>query len=225
MATGDEVNRAAWNEVVQRPLRYPNERVVTLLARHFRDREANRARRALDVGFGSGRHLSLLLDFGFQVSGIDYAPDAIDVVRRELGDRPGLGDLQTGDVGTADFAPGSFDLVLAWGVAMLRPPGDVTAELVRMREWTAPGGRLFVDFRGRDSWFAGLGEGDGTTSVLDERAGPYAGMTYNFLDRDEAAAVLDAAGWRVEDVEREDLWRERATRRHSWWIFDASKPA
>jgi SAM-dependent methyltransferase len=203
------------------PLRYPNERFVTLLARHFGDRAANAGRRGLDVGYGSGRHLRLLLDFGFDVSGVEYAPNAADVARRELADTGAALDLVTGAIGDVGFPPGTFTVTLSSGVATLSTPAGAQADLALIHGWTVPGGRVFVDFRTRDNWFATFGDGDRTSIVLDERAGPYAGMTFCFLDMDEAAQIVEDAGWRVDDVERVDLWREQAGRQHSWWIFDA----
>ena len=83
-ASIDELNRGAWAEALeQHKLVYPDERVVSFLAAHYSDVSANKDRKALDLGFGAGRHLRVLVDYGFQVAGIDYIKTAADAARRD----------------------------------------------------------------------------------------------------------------------------------------------
>ncbi len=87
-----------------------------------------------------------------------------------------------------------------------------------------PGGKLIVNFRTPDNWFAELGERvDSTTIVADERAGPYAGATYTFLDLEAAAGLLHDAGFDVTETERLDLLAGPDLRQNSWWLFTAAR--
>jgi len=223
----DEANRAASSrQVRQHRLVYPDERVVCFLARHYADRPANAQRRALDVGCGSGRHLRLFLDYGFQAYGIDYSAEAIAVAREFLSAHPLLREIKQADLADGGFPAGFFDTVLCWGTMFLRPCQDIVRDLRRVYRALAPGGRLLLNFRTRDNWFFGLGAelDQPGTYVLDERAGPYQGMRYTFLDAPAAGELLSQAGFQVENSERVDLWEARCTQRHSWWVFWARKP-
>src|SRR5689334_8936461 len=79
-------------------LLYPDERIVTFLAANYPDSAANSGKKALDIGFGSGRHLGLLLNYGFQAYGIDYNSEAIDVAKSILGEQPLLKELKVADI-------------------------------------------------------------------------------------------------------------------------------
>ena len=54
----DEQNKYIWDSVIKKDVMlYPNERVVAFLARNYKDIENNKnGKKALDIGFGSGRH-------------------------------------------------------------------------------------------------------------------------------------------------------------------------
>ena len=223
---GDEANRtAASSHVRQHQLLYPDERVVVFLAAKFPDRAVNAERRALDVGFGSGRHLRLLADYGFQTYGIDYSRDAVEITRACLGTLPLLRELKVADIREQPFPDGFFHVIISWGSIFLRTVKDMLDDLKILQRLLAPGGRLILNFRSKDSSIYGAGtavEGR-ETFILDKSAGSYAEMLYSFLDHDQAAALMRQAGFEIENTERVDLWKNQCVERHSWWIFWALK--
>ena len=224
----DDANRAAASRHIRKhQLVYPDERAVCFLAKNYADQKANARRRALDIGCGSGRHVRLLLDYGFQAYGIDYSDDAVAVAHEFLRAHPMLRDLKGADLADGAYPDGFFDLVLCWGVIFLRPWSEMLRDLKIIHRLLAPGGGLLVNFRARDSWFYGLGTRleEQDTYALDERAGPYCGMRYTFLDEAPARDLLQQAGFQVENSERVELWKARCTERHTWWVFWARKPA
>ncbi len=225
---GDEANRtAASSHVRQHQLRYPDERVVVFLAAKFPDKAMNAERRALDVGFGSGRHLRLLAEYGFQTYGIDYSRDAVEIAPACLGTPPLLRELKVADVCEQPYPDGFFDVIISWGSIFLRPVKDMLDDLKILQKLLAPGGRLILNIRTKDNSIYGAGtavEGR-ETFILDERAGTYAEMLFTFLDHDQAAALVRQAGFEIEDSERVDLWKRRCSEHHSWWVFWALKTA
>jgi ubiquinone/menaquinone biosynthesis C-methylase UbiE len=65
--------------------------------------------KVLEVGTGTGSHLRLLQELGFQqVIGIDNSDEAIRFCRQK-----GLGEVQKGDIYQLPFAADSFQLILA----------------------------------------------------------------------------------------------------------------
>jgi histidinol-phosphate/aromatic aminotransferase/cobyric acid decarboxylase-like protein/SAM-dependent methyltransferase len=102
-------------------------------------------RRVLDLGCGTGRHSSGLAAAGFEVTGIDVSPSALELARAQHGDQPGLSFVQH-DVLTAQPWPvGEVDAVifvqgLGWGT-----DADQRRLLRRVRQCLAPGGVLVLD--------------------------------------------------------------------------------
>ncbi len=75
----------------------------------------NTAGRALDLGCGTGTNLLTLAQAGWQVTGIDFAAEAIRRARRRFA-RAGLqADLHVGDVTHLEALSGPFDLALDIG--------------------------------------------------------------------------------------------------------------
>jgi SAM-dependent methyltransferase len=95
------------------------------------------AGRYLDVGCGSGGALGVARALGWRVTGIEM-DDAAAALARRFTD-----ELHVGDVLTAPFAPGRFDVVTAFHV--LEHVSDPVAAARRMLDWLAPGGLLIVE--------------------------------------------------------------------------------
>jgi SAM-dependent methyltransferase len=214
-------NRNAWAEVIRNhQMLYPDERIVVFLANYYFDRAANGERKALDIGFGSGRHLKLLMDYGFHTYGIDYVKDTLEVAQELWKDTSLMRQLKVADVKDKPFPDGFFDVILAWGVIFLRTTDEMERDLSLLRDALKKGGRLIVNFRTKDCWFYGNGTPIGPdTFRLDESAGPYNGMCYTFLDFETALSLLLKVGFTVENHERIDLYRKNQTEHHSWWAF------
>jgi hypothetical protein len=166
----------------------------------------------------------VLMDHGYQASGIEVIPDAIEVAGKRFGEHPLLGELRLADMRGDAFGPASFDVAVAWGVVFVRPKDEILTDLEGLARMLKPGGGLCVNFRTTDNWLYGLGEQVGESSwVLDDRAGVYSGAYYTFLTGTEATELLERAGFEVGQMERVELWRDRATKRHSWWTFSATR--
>ncbi len=107
--------------------------------------------RALDLGFGGGVGLSLLLDSAAgSVSGADLSADAVAAARRRFGECVRVVEAA---VPTLPFADGAFDRILTINTVYFWSDGPACVrELHRV---LAPGGRLVVgvgrpeDMRGR----------------------------------------------------------------------------
>jgi SAM-dependent methyltransferase len=204
-------------------LLYPSEDLVRFLSR-IKTRLPEGAE-GLDVGFGSGRHLKLMMDFGIRAHGVDLSPEALRAFRAHFADSPLLGELVTGDVSDLALGSNRLDVAILWGVLFLRPIAQMRADLTRIVRMLKPGGALCVNFRTRDNWFFGLGtELSPGHYLLDERAGPYRDALYTFVGEGEARDVVASAGLEIESLERCDYWKGPQKQRHSWYVVCARKP-
>jgi len=69
--------------------------------------EPVRGERVLDIGCGTGRHLSMFLEMGLDVTGLDASPHMLDIVREKLGHRA---ELHQGLAEDLPFEDNSFDI-------------------------------------------------------------------------------------------------------------------
>jgi SAM-dependent methyltransferase len=210
-------------QLEQSVLLYPSEDVVRFLARAGRV-PPGAPQDGLDVGFGSGRHLKLLLDYGYRAHGIDFASNAIEVFRSHFGGHPLLGDLVQGDIASHIWSADCFQAAIVWGTLFSRARPDMQRDLALIRRALKPDGVVCLNLRTRDNWFYGLGqELEQDYFLLDERAGPYGGALYCFVDEPAARELVNGAGLEIVNFERSDAWRGEARLRHSWWIVWARK--
>jgi SAM-dependent methyltransferase len=103
----------------------------------------------LEVGFGTGRLVELLLERVTQgrVAGVDPTPTMVEVARarrgvRRAGERT---DLRLGDAGRLPWSDASFDVALALHCFQFWP--DPLACARELRRVLRPGGRLVVILR------------------------------------------------------------------------------
>jgi SAM-dependent methyltransferase len=93
--------------------------------------------RLLDVGCGSGAALGVARALGWTVAGIEVDGEAAAKARRFTDE------LHVGDLLSAPFAAGRFDVVTAFHVLEHVP--DPVRAVRRMLAWLAPGGLLIVE--------------------------------------------------------------------------------
>jgi len=113
----------------------------------FRDlpaliRRYNYGRRALDFGCGTGRSTRTLRNVGLEVIGVDISQAMLDQARAR--DPSGEYYLVRGSI-VGDFAPGSFDLILAAFTFHNIPTDDAKADVLSgLRTLLASDGSLFL---------------------------------------------------------------------------------
>jgi SAM-dependent methyltransferase len=221
----DDINKIMWgNELIKHILLYPSERVVAFLGKNYPDAEKNNTCQALDIGSGSGRHIKVLLEFHFQTYGIDYTDESCDIISRQFLQALNFKGIFKADLDKEYFEENFFDVIICWGVMFLRPTENMLKDLQNLYKILQKGGKLLVNFRTKDNWFYGKGETTDTkTFFLNKDAGPYTNMTYTFLDKEEAGLLLNEAGFKIINTEREELWKNNCSEHHSWWVFWAEK--
>lgn len=221
-----EKHSELWSRQLQHSLlRYPDTSIVVYLAKNWPDRAANKGRKALDIGFGSANSFPVFNDYGFEVHGIDISERAVSGGKAMLEALNIKGQVTQVALENVTYPAQSFDLVVSWGCLFLAPYETIRANVQRCYDLLKPGGGLLINFRSEDNWFFGFGEPvDAFCYELDERAGPYSGNTYSFLPELQSRALLEGAGFVIDNMERLDNWKLNGTQQHSWNIYWARKP-
>ena len=105
----------------------------------------------LEVGCGLGLELAYLGALGFQVTGIDLAPKAVEVANGYLAKKGIAGNAFVANAEKLDFPDESCDVVYSSGVLQHTPQIDrAIAEIWRVLK---PGGRILIILYHRRSWF------------------------------------------------------------------------
>jgi len=117
------------------------------LTRRLREVEA---RRVLDLGCGTGRHVRALLDAGFDAHGADVSADMLAQARACVGDDARLHAWRLGDPPPATLpAAGPFDAITCLGNVwpQVIADADVAAAIAAIRDLLRPGGLLLVGLK------------------------------------------------------------------------------
>lgn len=99
---------------------------------------AHAAGRALDLGCGSGTNAIALAQHGWQVTGVDFVPRAIDRARRKAREAGVSVSFQVGNVTTLGGIEGPFDLAL--DIGCFHGLDDHVGYLSRLGSVLVPGG-------------------------------------------------------------------------------------
>jgi len=184
---------------------YPNEFVVRFLAKYVRKRTGlndyrvmHDVTRALDLGCGHGRHVIMLAEQGYEVSGIDISDVAIAVAREWVAQKGLKADLQVGSVTALPYGDGIFDLVISHGVLDHVYYDESKRAIREVRRVLKRNGLLYVDLISALESGCGQGRevGKRTYIVSD---GAEAGVPQRFFELEDVADLLQD-GFEIRDV-------------------------
>lgn len=97
--------------------------------------------RALDIGCGSGKSASALIEMGYSVTGMELSDEAVAICRGRFG--PSAEFVQ-GDVRSMPFGDSEFGYAVAVHVLEHLDDGDVRRASAEISRVLVPGARLFV---------------------------------------------------------------------------------
>lgn len=219
----DEKNKSVWKNVIERAVMlYPAENVARFLGRNYSkaDKAVISKMKALDIGTGSGRNLKALLDYGFQSYGIDYLDNACNIAKNNLQGYENLKEIYCGNFIEYNFNM-EFDVILIWGVIFLRDVQSIKHDLSIINKLLKSNGKMLIDFRTKYDYLYKTGQKiDDNTFILENE---YEGAVYSFFDLDEVKELLINAGFKIENIEREDYCKDNLSKYNSWWILQVTK--
>lgn len=139
----------------------------------------------LDYGCGAGYVCSLFAEFGYDVTGVDISPAALEIARQR---EPRATFVEPTADGALPFAGAGFDVIACLGVLEHIPdPAPAVAELRRVAREHAKAVWVVPNARSPFFWFGhGTGQVEEHPSTLDGWR-----------------ELLAGGGWIVEDVRRD----------------------
>ena len=194
-----------------------------LLAR-FMDhiREGNRI---LDIGIGQGRNALPLARRGFSVTGLDTSTVAINTVRDRARQEKLPISLWHGSYQDFEPAGDPYGAVLAFGLLQTLSRREGASLLFRLREWTAPGGVVFLTaWHVDDPSYTPVSETWSAAGLHSFRND--AGEYRSYLARGEIRDLM--LGWRIlhhwEGVDEEHRHGDAPPERHGSVELVAVRP-
>lgn len=159
----------------------------------------------LEIGSGLGLELARLGKLGFDVTGVDLAPNAVALCNRYL-ERQGVnGRAVVQNAEALEFGDQSFDAVYSSGVIQHTP--DIERAIAEIDRVLKPGGRILIILYHRHSWFYLLQRLSGTNVEFEGEDAPIV----NAYTRSELRRLF--ARFRDLEVDTEYVYPQSTTRR------------
>lgn len=107
---------------------------------------------ALDIGCGAGTYSIYMAERGYQVTAIDFMPQAIAMLHDRIAGKELAINTVRADVGKW-HTRNPVDVVLDVGCLHARGSLDLDAYKAQLLKWLAPGGDFILDHFGRRGWW------------------------------------------------------------------------
>lgn len=193
----------AWNESFaggKNDKQYPSLDLVRLEKWHFGGAGKGRM---LEYACGTGTNLVHLLKCGYEVEGIDAAPNAIVLCKQKLEAWPDFKsrvNLQVIDVNATrlPYPDNHFDFVNCMNVlSLLGSPERVTALLQELRRTMKPGAKIILDINGPRADFAAKAKSLGNDVYLfgEATVPTYCPPSERFVDIIKPWFTIDDVGF------------------------------
>ncbi len=195
-------------------LLYPDENLVRMLAKAAAEKKINSA---IDLGCGSGRHLSLLRDFGIPcITGTDSSRNALI-----LAAETSAGFTVLADNMQLPFKDSSADVIIAWGSLHYCRKAELNIMLAEILRVLKPEGILMATLRSdRDTLMKRgehLGNNEWKTDLAD-----ISGASVSFFAQEELKPLFtDFSSMEYGLMERSLMGDISSTVSH--WFIKAEK--
>jgi 2-polyprenyl-3-methyl-5-hydroxy-6-metoxy-1,4-benzoquinol methylase len=223
----EKVNRDTWEEVhaTRRWGAYPPEDVVRFVATAYKSlsKEERKPIRVLDVGCGQGAVTWFLAREGFDATGIDFSPSAIEKARAYVESNKLEASFAVEDFTKLSFEAESFDCILDIESIYTNTSADIKKIYADLYRLLKPGGVFFtMSFSTACSNF-GTGVRLEEHTFTDIPSGsPHTGVAHYF-DRLELKGLLTETGFKEIEINSKEVTRQNGREVISQWIVYGKK--
>jgi len=203
--------------------RYPPESIVREISRAFASAERRQDVKILELGCGPGANVWFLAREGYDASGIDGSPTAINIARARLAAEQLSAELIVGDFTRALPWPAeSFDAVVDCAALYSNPLAGIRAAITEAQRVLKPGGRFIsLSFTDRTTGYGSGTPGDDADAFRNVSQGPLSGTGYvQFFSRSTLNSVF--ASFPTVRVERSSYTMEDERQLIELWVVNAS---
>jgi SAM-dependent methyltransferase len=184
--------------------RYPPEELVRFVGRNYKKSDRGKIH-FLEVGCGPGANLWFLHREGYNVSGIDGSPAAIEQARlrireenQNIGYEP---DLRVGNFAQLPWDPAAFDVVIDVFAVYANMSAVIDQTLSEVYRVLKPGGRFFSKMWGTQTTGFGQGTKLQENTYTDVPGGPCRNMGVSHFF-DEAEIRKRMSRFQIEAIDR-----------------------
>lgn len=200
-------------------LQYPGESVVRFLFRNFpKDRDKRKNLKILDLGCGSGRHVKLFAEQGFDVSGVDISKDGLSQTSEMLRKLNLQADLKLADANDLPYPDGYFDGAVSYAVLYYNDREGMAIKIKELHRVLKKGGRAMFYIKTTDDYYFAKGqEVAKNTFIMDGTDESKKGMTLHFLTREDVYDVYSI--FKNVSVEKEEFTSYNLQMLNSHWAI------
>ena len=214
--------RSFWGEQATKGnLHWPNEEVIRFVKRNFSLEDDPLL---LDYGCGGGRDTFALCTEGYRVLAMDYAEEALSIVRDKC---KGFSENSVSIIQNkgldVPLLDSSVDGVIADGSLFGNPKADIIKVVSELRRVLKKGGLLWANFRTTDDSMYGMGEKvDDSLYILNEASGRK-GCTYYFMDEKNLKDIFQKANLEILTIDDFSYTSNSRTGKSCWLHVVAKK--
>jgi len=207
--------------------KYPWDSVVSFIFRNAPKNIDRSKIKILEVGFGTASNLWFAAREGFDVSGIEGSPTAVDVAKEKFRSDGLAGDLQVGDFTSLPYDAAIFDLALDRGALTCVGKETQKQAIDEIRRCLKSGGKFFYNCYAdsHSGYRSGTYGPDGVR--LNSTEETLVGVGQIFFTSRKDIDYFFAKGWKLHQVQRRE-WTDMLNavgNIHAEWVVIAEKIA
>jgi ubiquinone/menaquinone biosynthesis C-methylase UbiE len=126
--------------------KYPNEKIVQFVFRHFSERAKRERLQVLDLGCGGGVHTVFLANEGFDCYAIDISEVGVTNTTRKLRDSGLSAEVTVASAANIPYADSMFHLIVSAGVLECLNPDEFLVAISEVVRILKPGGLALLKF-------------------------------------------------------------------------------
>jgi SAM-dependent methyltransferase len=149
-----------------------------------------KVKKVLDVGCGNGKYLAFLKMLGFEVSGIDSSPTAIEMAKEALGNNYGIICANMYDY---QILPSRYGLIISIAAIHHGLKREVIGTIKHIYDALLPGGRFFItlpDNEGSSHWTMMINHKEIEPGTRVPLSGPEKDLPHSAFTEDEIKAMF-----------------------------------